>query len=190
MTSDVELTEETIFTWGAPPLKFGAGAADEIGFELSQYGVNRVLSITDPGVVEAGIPHRIADTSEGFAITVPTQDAGRAAAALEAHEREAVESARDQAPPDHGASRAPLIVAGGLLALFMATGPRGGTDAGSGPPRDRNAVPRQVRSATGTSTKCVMRCRSATRAATSSAVSRGIRSVPNSSTLNDASVAP
>jgi len=31
--------EETIFTWGAPPLKFGAGASDEIGFELSQYDV-------------------------------------------------------------------------------------------------------------------------------------------------------
>ena len=29
------LTEETIFTWGAPPLKFGAGAIDEIGFELA-----------------------------------------------------------------------------------------------------------------------------------------------------------
>ena len=27
--------EETIFTWGAPPLKFGAGAADEIGFEMA-----------------------------------------------------------------------------------------------------------------------------------------------------------
>ena len=32
-------TEETIFTWGAPPLKFGAGAIDEIGFELTQYDV-------------------------------------------------------------------------------------------------------------------------------------------------------
>ena len=26
----IELREETIFTWGAPPLKFGAGASDEI----------------------------------------------------------------------------------------------------------------------------------------------------------------
>ena len=29
------MAEETIFTWGAPPLKFGAGAADEIGFEMA-----------------------------------------------------------------------------------------------------------------------------------------------------------
>jgi hydroxyacid-oxoacid transhydrogenase len=56
-----EPAEETIFTWGAPPLKFGAGAADEIGFELSLYGVTRVLIITDPGIVATGIPHRIAD---------------------------------------------------------------------------------------------------------------------------------
>jgi hypothetical protein len=33
----VDLTEETIFTWGAPPLKFGAGAVDEIGFEMERH---------------------------------------------------------------------------------------------------------------------------------------------------------
>ncbi len=58
---DVPGTEETIFTWGAPPLKFGAGASDEIGFDLAQHGVRRVLVITDPGVAATGIPHRIAD---------------------------------------------------------------------------------------------------------------------------------
>ena len=59
----VDLSEETIFTWGAPPLKFGAGASDEIGFELSQYhDVRRVLILTDPGVMASGVPHRIADS--------------------------------------------------------------------------------------------------------------------------------
>ncbi len=43
-------TEESVFTWGAPPLKFGAGACDEIGFDLSQYGAHRILLITDPGM--------------------------------------------------------------------------------------------------------------------------------------------
>ncbi|TCP44760.1 alcohol dehydrogenase class IV [Tamaricihabitans halophyticus] len=57
-----ELTEETIFTWGAPPLKFGAGAADEIGFDLAQHGVRRVLIVTDSGVASTGIPLRIADS--------------------------------------------------------------------------------------------------------------------------------
>jgi alcohol dehydrogenase class IV len=63
MTNDTEgrLTEETIFTWGAPPLKFGAGALDEIGFELSQYGVKRVLIITDSTISAAGVPQRISD---------------------------------------------------------------------------------------------------------------------------------
>jgi alcohol dehydrogenase class IV len=74
VTTNVNLTEETIFTWGAPPLKFGAGAVDEIGFELSQYGVNRVLVITDPGVSAAGAPHRIADTIRRYGITAEVFD--------------------------------------------------------------------------------------------------------------------
>jgi hydroxyacid-oxoacid transhydrogenase len=68
------MTEETIFTWGAPPLKFGAGAADEIGFELSQYGVRRVLVVTDPRIADIGIPHRIADTIRRYEIEVEVFD--------------------------------------------------------------------------------------------------------------------
>jgi hydroxyacid-oxoacid transhydrogenase len=67
MAQTVELTEETIFTWGAPPLKFGAGAADEIGFDLSQYqGVRRVLILTDPGIMATGVPHRIGESLTRF----------------------------------------------------------------------------------------------------------------------------
>ena len=65
----IELKEETIFTWGAPPLKFGAGASDEIGFEMSGYGVKRVLIVTDPGVSALGIPQRIADTLSRYDIS-------------------------------------------------------------------------------------------------------------------------
>jgi alcohol dehydrogenase class IV len=57
----VDLTEETIFTWGAPPLKFGAGALDEVGFEMAQFGAKRVLILTDPGIAAGGVPQRIAD---------------------------------------------------------------------------------------------------------------------------------
>jgi len=64
----VELAEETIFTWGAPPLKFGAGAADEIGFEMSTHGVGRVLIVTDPGISALGIPQRIADNLRRYDI--------------------------------------------------------------------------------------------------------------------------
>jgi hydroxyacid-oxoacid transhydrogenase len=65
----VDLTEETIFTWGAPPLKFGAGAVDEIGFEMAQYGARRVLILTDPRINELGIPARIADSLTRYGIT-------------------------------------------------------------------------------------------------------------------------
>jgi len=68
VTSGIELREETIFTWGAPPLKFGAGAADEIGFEMSQYGVRRVLIVTDPGINAIGAPQRIADNLKRYDI--------------------------------------------------------------------------------------------------------------------------
>ena len=70
MTSadDPDRTEETIFTWGAPPLKFGAGAIDEIGFELTQYDAQRVLIVTDPHLVATGIPQRVADSLSAHGI--------------------------------------------------------------------------------------------------------------------------
>ena len=66
--TDIERTEETIFTWGAPPLKFGAGASDEIGFEMAGLGARRVLIVTDAGVSALGIPQRIADTLHRYDI--------------------------------------------------------------------------------------------------------------------------
>jgi hydroxyacid-oxoacid transhydrogenase len=57
---------ESVFTYGAPQLKFGVGAADEIGFDLSQYGVQRVLVVTDAGVAATGTPQRIADQMGQF----------------------------------------------------------------------------------------------------------------------------
>ena len=64
-----DLTEETIFTWGAPPLKFGAGAVDEIGFEMAQFGARRVLILTDPEINALGIPARIAESLTRHGIT-------------------------------------------------------------------------------------------------------------------------
>ncbi|HEX4976647.1 MAG TPA: iron-containing alcohol dehydrogenase, partial [Nocardioides sp.] len=52
---------ESVFTYGAPALKFGTGASDEIGHDLQQYGARRVLVVTDPGVAATGHPQRIAD---------------------------------------------------------------------------------------------------------------------------------
>jgi hydroxyacid-oxoacid transhydrogenase len=60
------VTAETVFTYGGPNLKFGPGAADEIGFDVSRYGARRVLVITDPGVAAAGGPQRVVDAIKGY----------------------------------------------------------------------------------------------------------------------------
>jgi len=59
---------ESVFTYGAPGLKFGTGASDEIGYDLSQYAVRRVLVLTDPGVAATGHPQRVADQMAQFGI--------------------------------------------------------------------------------------------------------------------------
>jgi alcohol dehydrogenase class IV len=57
---------EAVFTYGAPALKYGRGASDEIGNDLTQYGARRVLVITDPRVAATGWPRRIADRIAGY----------------------------------------------------------------------------------------------------------------------------
>src|ERR1700709_432780 len=59
---------ETVFTYGAPQLKFGVGAADEIGYDLSLTGARRVLVGTDPGGAATGPPRRVADQMDHFGI--------------------------------------------------------------------------------------------------------------------------
>ncbi len=59
---------EAIFTYGAPQLKFGPGASDEIGFDLGQFAAQRVLVVTDGGVAATGAPQRIADQMVQFGI--------------------------------------------------------------------------------------------------------------------------
>ncbi len=65
---------ETVFTYGAPGLKFGSGASDEIGYDLSQYAVRRVLVLTDPGVAATGHPQRIAEQMSQFGIEAQVFD--------------------------------------------------------------------------------------------------------------------
>jgi hydroxyacid-oxoacid transhydrogenase len=68
------MTMETVFTYGAPGLKFGAGAADEIGFDLQQYDARRVLVVTDPGVAATGHPERVAEQIRGIGMEVVVTD--------------------------------------------------------------------------------------------------------------------
>ena len=68
------MTKETVFTYGAPALKFGPGAADEIGYDLQQYDVRRVLVVTDPGVAATGHPERVAEQIRRFGIEAVVTD--------------------------------------------------------------------------------------------------------------------
>lgn len=52
---------ESVFTWGAPPLKFGVGALAEVGQEVAAAGARTCLVMTDPGVRATGIPDQIHD---------------------------------------------------------------------------------------------------------------------------------
>ena len=74
MTTTTPANPESVFTYGAPQLKFGTGASDEIGFDLSRYGVQRVLVVTDPGLSATGIPQRVADQMAQFGIEARVYD--------------------------------------------------------------------------------------------------------------------
>ncbi len=65
---------ESVFTYGAPALKFGPGASAEIGHDLLEYAARRVLLVTDPGVAATGHPARIADQMAGRGLDVTTYD--------------------------------------------------------------------------------------------------------------------
>jgi alcohol dehydrogenase class IV len=90
---------ETVFTYGAPQLKFGAGASDEIGYDLSTYGVKRVLVITDPGIAATGHPQRIVEQIEAVGIEARLYDRAHVEP-TDASLVEAVDFARDGGPWD------------------------------------------------------------------------------------------
>src|SRR5829696_2699178 len=68
---------ETVFTMEATPLKYGPGAAEEVGWEVKRLGVSRVMLVSDPGVVAAGITPRIQDLIEAEGIEVEVWDRAR-----------------------------------------------------------------------------------------------------------------
>jgi alcohol dehydrogenase class IV len=68
---------ETIFTMEATPIKFGAGAIKDAGWELKRLGVTRALLVTDPGVAALGIPDRVKEAIEAEGIEVVVYDRSR-----------------------------------------------------------------------------------------------------------------
>jgi hydroxyacid-oxoacid transhydrogenase len=70
-------SHETIFTMEATPVKFGAGASADAGWELKRLGVKRAMLVTDPGVAALGHPERIKGLIEAEGIEVVVYDRAR-----------------------------------------------------------------------------------------------------------------
>ncbi|QYC44120.1 N-acyl homoserine lactonase [Nonomuraea coxensis DSM 45129] len=99
MTFAVPADPESVFTYGAPALKFGPGAAAEIGFDLAQYGVRRVLVVTDARVAATGAPARVAEQLSGYGMEARVYDGVHVEPTDESLEA-AVEHARASGPWD------------------------------------------------------------------------------------------
>src|SRR5919204_5578674 len=85
---------ETIFTLEATPIKFGPGAAEEVGWELKHRGVRRAMLVSDPGVARLGITGRVQELIEAEGITCTVFDRAYVEPTL-ASFQEAAEFARE-----------------------------------------------------------------------------------------------
>jgi alcohol dehydrogenase class IV len=90
---------EAVFTYGAPQLKFGPGASDELGHDLSLMGARRVLVITDPGVAATGWPGRIAEQLAAHGIDALVHETAHVEP-TDASIAAAIARARDEGPWD------------------------------------------------------------------------------------------
>lgn len=90
---------ETVFTYGAPGLKFGVGARHEIGHDLTQLDARRALLVTDPGVAATGAPAEIAEVIRAASIEVVVFDRARVEP-TDASLEEAIAFARAEGPFD------------------------------------------------------------------------------------------
>ncbi|MGC9668384.1 hydroxyacid-oxoacid transhydrogenase [Planosporangium sp. 12N6] len=160
------MTTETVFTYGTPELKVGAGAADEIGFDLTRYGVRRVLVVTDPGVAATGAPQRVADAIRRYGIEVEVS-ASAHVEPTDASLRQAIETARATGPWDAfvavgGGSSIDTAKAVNLLTtnpgdlMDYVNAPVGGGRAPSNPLKPLVAVPTTTGTGSESTTICVL----------------------------------
>ncbi len=157
---------ESVFTYGAPGLKFGDGAADEIGFDLAQLGARRALVITDPGVAATGLPERVATQMTRFGVEAAVYDGVRIEP-TDASMQAAVDWARAHGPWDAfvavgGGSSIDTAKAVNLLLtnkgelLDYVNAPVGGGQAPAEPLRPLVAVPTTTGTGSESTTVCVM----------------------------------
>ena len=160
------MSAESVFTYGAPALKFGDGASDEIGYDLAQLGARRALVITDPGVAATGLPQRVADQMAGFDVEAAVFDGVRIEP-TDASMQVAVDWARSTGPWDAfvavgGGSAIDTAKAVNLLltnpgeVLDYVNAPVGGGRAPVNPLHPLVAVPTTTGTGSESTTVCVL----------------------------------
>jgi hydroxyacid-oxoacid transhydrogenase len=157
---------ESVFTYGAPALKFGDGASDEIGYDLAQLGAHRALVITDAGVAATGLPERIAAQMAQFGVAADVFDGVRIEP-TDASMQAAIDWARANGPWDAfvavgGGSSIDTAKAVNLLLtnpgelIDYVNAPVGGGRAPSNPLHPLVAVPTTTGTGAESTTICVM----------------------------------
>jgi hydroxyacid-oxoacid transhydrogenase len=157
---------ETVFTYAAPELKFGAGAAEEIGYDLRRYGARRVLVVTDPRVAATGSPERVAEGIRRYGIEAVLFSAVHVEP-TDASLRSAAASARESGPWDAfvavgGGSSIDTAKAVNLLStnpgdlMDYVNAPVGAGQAPSQPLKPLVAVPTTTGTGSESTTICVL----------------------------------
>jgi alcohol dehydrogenase class IV len=157
---------ETVFTYGAPALKYGPGACEEIGYDLTQAGARRVLVLTDPGVAATGWPQRIAEGLVGYGLHAEIFD-GVHVEPTDVSMGKAVDHARGTGPWDAfvavgGGSTIDTAKAVNLLTsnegelMDYINPPVGGGRAPSAPLKPLVAVPTTTGTGSESTTVCVL----------------------------------
>jgi len=157
---------ETVFTYGAPLLKFGKGAAAEIGHDLAALGATRVLVVTDPGVLATGAPERVAGQMARYGVEAVVHDSAHVEptdASMEA----AAERARAEGPFDafvavgggssiDTAKAVDLLLSNGGSLMDYVNAPIGQGRAPAGPLAPLVAVPTTTGTGAESTTICVL----------------------------------
>ncbi|TVT06832.1 iron-containing alcohol dehydrogenase [Amycolatopsis bartoniae] len=147
-------------------MKYGAGACEEIGYDLTQAGARRVLVLTDPGVAATGWPARIAEGLQGYGLHAEVFD-GVHVEPTDVSMAKAVDHARGTGPWDAfvavgGGSTIDTAKAVNLLTsnegelMDYVNPPVGGGRAPSAPLKPLVAVPTTTGTGSESTTVCVL----------------------------------
>ncbi|MFL5624194.1 MAG: hydroxyacid-oxoacid transhydrogenase [Ktedonobacteraceae bacterium] len=55
----LDIPNETVFTMEMTPIKVGAGATNEVAYDLKRLGVRHALIVTDHGIMKLGLPEQV-----------------------------------------------------------------------------------------------------------------------------------